>query len=81
MTLFRKAGARLKGPNEVPIINEQTMETTVPGVYVAGTCAAGTQQSYTVFIENCHIHVERIVDALTGSPPPTTLPPAEQLET
>ena len=43
------------------------METNVPGVYVAGTAVGGTQEKYTVFIENCHVHVERIVAALTGA--------------
>jgi thioredoxin reductase (NADPH) len=34
---------------------------------VAGTAAAGQrQEKYTVFIENSHVHVGRIVQALTG---------------
>ena len=77
----RCQGARLQSPSDAPVIHEQTMETSVPGLYAAGTAVAGTQQSYTLFIENCHIHVERIVAALTGAPPPTAPPPLEQLET
>jgi len=36
---------------------------------------AGTQQSYKVFLENCHVHVDRIVAVLTDAPPPA--PPPE----
>jgi thioredoxin reductase (NADPH) len=44
------------------------METNVPGLYVAGTAAAGTQQRFRLFIENCHEHVAKIMAALTGRP-------------
>jgi thioredoxin reductase (NADPH) len=69
--LFEAAGVTLRG---APVYNEETMETDVPGVYVAGTASAGSQQSYTVFIETCHVHAARIAAALTGAPPPP--PPA-----
>ncbi|MNC96782.1 hypothetical protein D3C83_142420 [compost metagenome] len=59
-----------------PRFDEKTMETNVPGVFVAGTATGGTQDRYTVFIENCHIHVDRIVASLTGeaAPAPRALP-------
>ena len=41
---------------------------------LAGTAIAGTQQSYRVFLENCHVHVARILAALTGAPPPPDQP-------
>lgn len=70
-TLFESAGVRLVGPQRKPQFDEQTMETNVRGLYVAGTAAAGTQVSGTKeFIETSHIHVDRIVAALTGAPPP-----------
>lgn len=72
MSLFRSAGAELRGPQDAPVMDETTMETDVPGLYVAGTAVAGTQMGYRVFLENCHIHVDRIVAALTGTPPPET---------
>jgi thioredoxin reductase (NADPH) len=70
MSLFRSAGAGLHGPQDAPTLNESTMETDVPGLYAAGTAVAGTQMGYRVFLENCHIHVDRILAALTGAPPP-----------
>ncbi len=65
MRLLRESGVHLYPPNDTPAFDETTMETNVPGLYVAGTAIAGTQEStYTVFIENCHIHAERIVASL-----------------
>jgi thioredoxin reductase (NADPH) len=56
------------------------METNVPGLYVAGTAVGGTQERYTVFIENCHVHVDRIVAALTGAAPPPAPAPLARPE-
>jgi thioredoxin reductase (NADPH) len=70
MSLCRMAGVELVGATEAPVFDERTMETNVGGVYVAGTAVAGTQDKYRVFIENCHVHVDRIVAALTGAPEP-----------
>ena len=69
MSLFDMAGVNLVGSEQVPMFNEVTMETNVPGLYVAGTAAAGTQSSFTTFISTSHDHVVKIVKALTGKPP------------
>ncbi len=66
MSLCRMAGVELIGESQAPQHDAQTMETNVPGVYVAGTAVAGTQDRYRVFIENCHVHVERILAHLKG---------------
>lgn len=76
MSLFQQVGVELVEPAHAPVYNEQTMETNVPGVYVAGTAVAGTQTTFQVFLENCHVHVDRIVAALIGAappPPPTAI--------
>jgi thioredoxin reductase (NADPH) len=65
-SLLRMAGVELRGENRVPVFEPATMETNVPGVYLAGTVAAGVQQRYTLFIENCHEHAGKIVQAITG---------------
>ena len=75
MSLCRLAGVELLGPTEEPAFDRHTMETNVPGVYVAGTAVAGTQDKYNVFIENCHVHVDRIVASLTGAPEPAAPAP------
>jgi thioredoxin reductase (NADPH) len=79
-TLFKLAGVELRGDCRAPVYDENTMETNVPGIYVAGTAIAGTQDKYRVFIENCHVHAERIVAALTGSSPPAAPAAVEQPE-
>ena len=70
MSLCRMAGVQLNGPGQVPTYDEQTMQTNVSGLYLAGTVVGGTQEKYRVFIENCHVHVDRIVASLTGEAPP-----------
>jgi thioredoxin reductase (NADPH) len=67
-TLFKQVGANLAGINESPELDEATMESNIPGLYVAGTAAAGTQINFRLFIENCHSHVEKIAAAITGDP-------------
>ncbi len=70
-TLFERAGVRLHGDGRKPEFERTTMETNVPGLYVAGTGAAGTQiGGVKVFIETAHVHVARIVAHLTGAPTP-----------
>jgi thioredoxin reductase (NADPH) len=66
-TLYRKIGVELVGEEQRPGVNPETLETNVPGIYVAGTAIAGTQSShYKIFLENCHQHVDQIVSNLTG---------------
>ena len=78
MSLLEAAGVTLAGESRTPVYDPETMETDVPGLYVAGTAAAGwRQERYTLFIENTHIHVGKIVQALTGRWPDRlgTIPP------
>lgn len=65
-SLFQSLGITLLGEEQAPKFNRQTMETNIPGVFVAGTGAGGSQKHARYFIENTHIHVQRIVAALTG---------------
>lgn len=70
--LFIQAGVELVGPERRPRIDEQTMETNVSRLFVAGTAAAGTQSSgVKEFIETSHVHVGRILAALTGEAAPS----------
>jgi len=66
MSLLKMAGVNLVGEQQSPQFDEATMQTNVPGVFVAGTAIAGTQRRYRIFLENCHVHVPRIVAALKG---------------
>ncbi len=68
-SLLHRAGVELVGENGAPQLDHDTMQTNVPGLYVAGTAAAGTQVRFKLFIENCHPHVVKISRALTGCDP------------
>jgi thioredoxin reductase (NADPH) len=80
MSLCRLAGVQLNGHCLIPEFDPVTMLTNVPGIYVAGTAVGGTQQEYHVFLENCHVHIERIVAHITGSSLQTDEPIFEQPE-
>jgi thioredoxin reductase (NADPH) len=48
-----------------PSIDLETMQTNVPGVFVIGTAAAGTEiGGVKTFVENAHVHVQRVMRAL-----------------
>jgi thioredoxin reductase (NADPH) len=64
--LFEMAGVNLVGESRSPEYHPDTMETNIPGIYVAGTAVAGSQRHYRLFLENTHVHVGKIVQALTG---------------
>lgn len=65
-SLLEMVGVTLEGENRAPVYNPATMETNVPGLYLAGTVAAGVQQRYVLFIENSHEHAGKITQAITG---------------
>lgn len=66
ISLYQAAGVTLSGADCIPAYNPETMQTDVPGLYLAGTTAAGRQGRYMLFIENTHHHVAKIVAAITG---------------
>jgi len=67
-TLFDQLGVELRGDDRQPVYDPETMETNVPGVFVAGTAVAGTPpRKVTVIVETCHVHVPRIVAAIQGA--------------
>jgi thioredoxin reductase (NADPH) len=66
MELFRGIGVELRGPELAPVFDEETMETNVSRVFVAGTAAGGTQVNFAHFISTSHDHVAKIVQAISG---------------
>jgi thioredoxin reductase (NADPH) len=63
--LFESAGVELIGPDRAPRFDETTMETNVPGLFVAGTAIAGSPVGRVkIIVEDCHVHVARIVKAI-----------------
>jgi thioredoxin reductase (NADPH) len=77
---LEKMGIALDPDARKPVCNPVTLETNVPGIYVAGVILGG---KYTgqIFIENGRFHGKQIIAALTGKPgnlgPPPVSPPGE----
>jgi thioredoxin reductase (NADPH) len=65
--LLERCGVALKQPSLVPIYDENTFETNVPGLYVSGTVMAGIHTE-KVFIENGRDHAAAIIDHICGKP-------------
>lgn len=63
-TLIDQLGLETEGPQRVPVVHEQTLESSVPGVYCCGTIVAGNQNPYRIFIENAQSHPLRVADAI-----------------
>jgi thioredoxin reductase (NADPH) len=60
-------GVEMEGRDRKPRYDPETMETNVPGVFIAGTAIAGTPaERVSVIVETCHVHVPRIVGAISG---------------
>jgi thioredoxin reductase (NADPH) len=62
-TLLREAGVTVDPVSLVPEHDPQTLQTNVPGVYVAGALASGRHTS-RIFIENGRFHGEAIVRSI-----------------
>lgn len=60
---LQSLGVRLTPEECRPIVDHQTLETNVPGVYVAGVIVAGSRTS-EIFIENGRFHGQHIAQDL-----------------
>jgi thioredoxin reductase (NADPH) len=61
MKFLRDVGIELSDDEVLcPAINEETQETNVPGVYLAGVICGG-MNTHRLFIENSRIHAEKII--------------------
>jgi thioredoxin reductase (NADPH) len=58
-------GIRLKGEDRLPVCNQETLESNVPGIYLAGVIVAGARTS-EIFIENGRHHGRQIAAALVA---------------
>lgn len=61
--LFERCGIRLEGPDRVPAHDPETLESNVPGVYLAGALLGGAEIG-RIFIENSRHHAAMIADAI-----------------
>jgi thioredoxin reductase (NADPH) len=64
---LRQLGVRLDPQTNKPALDAQTLESNVPGLYLAGVVIGGNHTS-EIFIENGRFHGKQIIAALTGAP-------------
>ena len=69
--LLRDLGVGIDSATGIPAHDPKTLETSVPGVFIAGVVIAGFDAN-KVFIENGRYHGEKIVARLKGQPAPVT---------
>jgi thioredoxin reductase (NADPH) len=66
-TFLESMGVRFEGPDRLPICDPETLESNVPGIYLAGVIVAGSRTN-EIFIENGRFHGKQIAHALTVAP-------------
>lgn len=59
-------GVQLSSEKKIPQYNEATMESNVPGLYLAGVICGGTE-THKWFIENSRVHAHIIANAIVSS--------------
>jgi thioredoxin reductase (NADPH) len=64
-TFLESLGIRFEGPDRTPVCNPGTLESNVPGIYLAGVIVAGSRTN-EIFIENGRFHGRQIAVALTS---------------
>jgi thioredoxin reductase (NADPH) len=64
-TFLKRLGVSIDGSTGIPSHDPATMETNVPGVFLAGVVAAGYDAN-KIFIENGKLHGPLIVDAVAS---------------
>ena len=60
---LEQMGIRFEGPDRLPICNSETLESNVPGIYLAGVVVAGARTN-EIFIENGRFHGRQIAASL-----------------
>ena len=79
-TFLEQQGIRLDPETRRPQVNPESLETNVPGIFVAGVVVGGRQTS-DIFIENGRFHGRQIIAAMTGkgrlNEPAPVAPPGE----
>ena len=65
-TFLERLGIRFEGPDKLPLCNPETLESNIPGIYLAGVIVAGSRTS-EIFIENGRFHGRQIAAALASN--------------
>ncbi len=78
--LLREAGVPIDPVTGIPSHDAATLETTVPGLFIAGVVTAGFDAN-KVFIENGRFHGDFIAARLLGEGPPPPPVLSRELDT
>ena len=65
-TFLERLGIQFTGPDKLPVCSAETLESNVPGIYLAGVVVAGSRTS-EIFIENGRFHGRQIAAALASN--------------
>jgi bacillithiol disulfide reductase len=80
LDLLRETGVPIDAGTGIPAHDSETLETSVPGVFIAGVLVAGYDAN-KVFIENGRYHGDRIVARLLGQRAPAEPKLSAELDT
>jgi thioredoxin reductase (NADPH) len=80
LELLREIGVPIDEATGIPAHDSKTLETAVPGVFIAGVVVAGYDAN-KVFIENGRYHGDRIVARLLGQRAPSEPKLSAELDT
>jgi thioredoxin reductase (NADPH) len=64
-TFLEAMGVRFEGSDKLPVCDPETLESNVPGIYLAGVIVAGSRTN-EIFIENGRFHGRQIAAALAS---------------
>jgi thioredoxin reductase (NADPH) len=64
-SFLESMGIRFEGPDRLPVCDAETLESNVPGIYLAGVIVAGSRTN-EIFIENGRFHGHQIARALSA---------------
>ena len=64
-TFLESMGVRFEGPDRQPVCDSETLESNVPGIFLAGVIVAGSRTN-EIFIENGRFHGKQIARALVS---------------
>lgn len=65
VTLLERCGVEYDKRTLIPEINAETYETSMAGIYVAGSVMCGCE-SYNIFIENGRLHARPIIESIAA---------------
>jgi thioredoxin reductase (NADPH) len=80
LTLLKQIGVPIDAETGVPEHDPATLETSVPGVFIAGVVVAGYDAN-KVFIENGRYHGDKIVARIKGQSAPAEPKLSAELDT